>query len=157
MLYDNFLKVSIALVFSAVCTSAQILVVDQETNGGSDPEAGYSLLYTHIYQSFIPSASLVGYIRTSYPYPGTVGIINLRSDSTNGPVVATTLENELGSTNGLFFFPENVQVVPGRTYFLEPVIRSVIRKGIGWKLYVSLADYPNGAVIDSSSAGLNRD
>jgi hypothetical protein len=112
---------------------------------------------TPLGQSFKPGLSAVGFIRlklydnTSGNGVGATFIVNLRTNSITGAVLASTIAVTLpdGFTNAVdFFFPVPVPLAPGTNYFFEPVVQS----GDLWKIDAGPYNYPGGTAISQGIA-----
>ncbi len=102
--------------------------------------------------SFTPSFSSVGVVALNL-YDGdtlhTAGatvFVNLRWNSITGPILGVSdpvfmPNNFFGITNFVFSTP--VAVVPGVTYYFQPLVQS----GDGWGSYLTDGSYPGGTAI----------
>src|SRR5688572_15257611 len=100
-------------------------------------------------QSFRPALGSLDFVRLYFINGGVGGsaYLNLRSNSIDGPIIATSQSVTLpdaykGYSN--FFFPSSVPLVAGDVYVFQPVILS----GTGWLLnYHNGFGYAQGAAI----------
>ena len=129
-----FTKLIIATTISLLlvefaCAQGTFLYDQQSSDESNLMEGGASISDS---QSFTPSLSAVGFIRL-YVYDGFPGFnsatifVNLRKDSVNGAVLASTVTVDLG--DGFvgpvdFFFSEPVAVTPGTTYYFDGQVQS---------------------------------
>ena len=116
-------------------------------------------------QSFTPSLSAVGFIslfiQNRFPEDnsGALLLVNLRSNSVSGPIMASTLLVTV--TNGIFapetfFFDDPVPVTANTTYYFD-----LVRQNGGdetWTQNVSLYNYAGGTYFfNGTSDPLGRD
>jgi hypothetical protein len=108
-----------------------------ETAGGG---AGVGIqAYQPTGQSFTPAITTVGFIRLQLADAnygngsGATVYVNLRSNSITGPIMGSTdpvfMPDGFGIGNGNrgytnFFFSTAVSVIPGTTYYFQPVVQS---------------------------------
>jgi len=100
-------------------------------------------------QSFTPSLDGVGFVRlyvtdNFFDGIGTTIFVNLRFGSITGAVLGATFPLSVpdrfhGVTN--FFFSTTLPVIPGNTYYFQPVVQSGQDFGVG---YDSRFLYPGG-------------
>jgi hypothetical protein len=111
-------------------------------------------------QSFAPSLSSVGFVRF-YISGGAFGdgtfVVNLRSDSITGPVLASSTTVTMPAASGgfiNFFFENPVSVTPSTTYYFQPVSLT----GGGWGINGSqFYNYPGGMAFANGVASANGD
>ncbi|MFM2083106.1 MAG: hypothetical protein RL380_1797 [Verrucomicrobiota bacterium] len=100
-------------------------------------------------QSFTPSLSAVGFIRLNLQDVfvnnnlGATLYVNLRANSITGAVLAASApvfmpDGYIGFTN--FIFASSVSVIPGTTYYFEPVVQS----GDVWGANIGDYNYDGG-------------
>jgi hypothetical protein len=103
-------------------------------------------------QSFTPSLPAVDFIQLnvndSNPSNGlgVTLLVNLRTVSVGGPILASTLPTTL--TNGFsgvahFAFASTVALIPGSVIFFEPVVQS----GDLWNIIAAEYNYPSGTAF----------
>jgi len=145
-----------ATVFAMLQAAAQgTFVYDQQ----SSDEAG-AMIGGGVYinqsaapaQSFVPSLTGVGFIRlyindnNPQDLLGTSLLVNLRSNSLDGPILATSAivpipNGSLAPVN--FFFGGNTPVTPGQTYYFD-----VQRQGgvDSWTSNIAFYNYASGTL-----------
>jgi PEP-CTERM motif len=118
-------------------------------------EGGLALGLQPLGQSFQPTLNAVDFIRI-YVYGGALGdgtlLINLRSDSIAGTILASTaLVTVSATTAGFvnFLFDNPVPVTPGLTYYFQPVVVS----GGGWGINQSLFYHYSGGMLFANGVG----
>jgi hypothetical protein len=137
-------------------------VYDQQSSDESLPgEAivGITSFQQPVGQSFTPSLTAVGFIRLQLldGIPrngiGATILINLRTNSITGPIMASTVpvlvpddpgNNTVNFTT--FFFSTPVSVTPGMFYYFQPMIQSGDNFGVGRFVpsYPGGTEYING-------------
>jgi hypothetical protein len=99
-------------------------------------------------QSFTPTLSSIGFIRLFVEGGlGTSLYVNLRTDSITGPILGSTDLISFGGTfagYSNFFFSTSVTVIPGATYFFQPVLQS----GGGAVVAYNGYNYPGGNAFE---------
>lgn len=138
----------------ALTASGQVVFqYDQQSSDESRYlEGGAGLGYQPLGQSFTPTLSSVGFIRIYLV--GGFGrtavsrfILNVRSESITGPILGTsTTVSIYGSYGGPvdFFFSQPVAVIPGTTYFFQPVS---LLSGGGWGTITGYYRYGGGELF----------
>jgi PEP-CTERM motif len=130
---------SVSLMVAALVSSGQgTIIYDQQSADENSGGGGFLKIqsYQPIGQSFTPANSSIGFVRLwladlSLNGLGAMANVNLRSDSITGSVIASSdsvfIPDGFGlSSRGFvdFFFPTPVTVVPGSTYYFQPVVQS---------------------------------
>ncbi len=111
------------------------LLVDQASGTTDELLQEFSPFPTNqLAQSFTPSLSAVGFVQFStFVFDdnngaGVTFAVNLRQGAYNGPVLSSTtpllMVNRLITQIGTFYFPEEVPLIAGQRYYLEPVLLS---------------------------------
>ena len=99
-------------------------------------------------QSFTPTLSSVGFIRLfAGGASGTTLYVNLRTNSITGPILGQTdLISFVGTFTGYsnFFFSTPVTLIPGATYYFQPVLQS----GNGVVVAYDSYNYPGGNAFE---------
>jgi hypothetical protein len=162
------MKTLVALFFlMPICAFAQgtMYVYDQQSSvDGSYLEGGADIFQDEpMGQSFTPQLSSVGFIRL-YIYNGLFGnmspaniSVNLRSGSLDGAILGTstvvTIPN--GAFAGLveFTFTSPISVVPGTTYYFQPVVLNNNNLGLNAAPY----GYTGGTAIFNDASNPNMD
>jgi hypothetical protein len=155
----------ILMITSRVFGQGTMYVYDQQSSvDGSYLEgAGPIQQNQPIGQSFTPQLSNVGFIRL-YVYNGYLGnlssaniVINLRSGSLDGAILGTSAVVTIpsGDFAGLvdFSFTTPVSVMPGTTYYFQPVVQNNNNLG----LLVADYGYAGGTAIFNDVPNPNRD
>jgi hypothetical protein len=113
-------------------------------------------------QSFTPTLSSIGFVQFEFLDPqsgngvGATVYVNLRADSLNGPILGSTDPVSmpdgfsLGVTN--FFFGTPVPIIPGTTYYLQPVLEA--GEGL-WTMMAGPLNYPGGTFFEYGSPDPN--
>jgi len=130
------LAICLLSTLAMFCSFAQgTLVFDQESSNDENYIGGAVAIqfYGTVGQSFTPSLSTVGFFRvklgdiTPNNSLGATLVINLRSNTINGPILGTTTPAVLGdgfNSSVDFFLPSAVSVVPNMMYFFQVVVQS---------------------------------
>jgi hypothetical protein len=137
-------------------------VYDQQSTNLIEGTAFLNYLWQPMGQSFTPSLSAVGFVTLnlydagSSPIGATV-YVNIRSNSLTGPILGSSVlvsmpDQFFGITN--FSFTTPVSVVPGLTYYLEPVAQP---GSDGWGSYVTDGSYAGGTIFASGGPVADRD
>jgi hypothetical protein len=152
---------------SFVARGQGTFVYDQQSSTESLPgEAivGITSFKQPVGQSFIPNLTAVGFIRLQLldGIPrngmGATILINLRTNSISGPIMASTVpvlvpddpgNNTVNFTT--FFFSTPVSVTPGTLYYFQPVIQSGDNFGGGR----FVPNYPGGTEYINGQPGVN--
>lgn len=134
----KFLSISVAVLMASCCARGQgAFQYDQQSATNEPAPASFAVEIQSnqpFGQSFVPSLSSVGFVRlyvedsTFTGGSGAAIYLNLLANSITGPVlsassVVTLPGNFLGYTNFIFSTP--VSVIPGTTYYFQPVVSSV--------------------------------
>jgi len=135
------------IIFASQTACAQgTLVFDQQSTDGSTFFEGGVLYGQHPVQSFVPTLDSLGFV-TLYLMVDDVrnATINLRAQSATGPILGSTLPISRSAFTGqaTFYFETPVALVPGTTYFLEPITQL----GGGYLNASPLYNYPGGALL----------
>jgi len=156
----RFLIFFTGLVCSKAALSQGTFVYDQQlvTNDTSGGEFSAAIQTNQpIGQSFTPTLSSVGFVRlflgdSSRNGIGANVLVNLRSDSLQGPILASTdpvFMPDGFSGRADFLFLNEVSVIPGTTYFIQPVVQS----GDAWNIFLDINyKYPGGTAFFSGVA-----
>jgi hypothetical protein len=152
--FTSSLIVMIMLSGHGLLAQGTLLYDQQSSDESFSAESSVALTSTWqpVGQSFTPSLSAVGFIALQlydgdiFNARGATIVINLRTNSITGPILASTIPSLVpngfngGYTN--FFFASNVSVTPGSTYYFQPFIQS----GDGFLVgrLVPGSDYPGG-------------
>lgn len=139
-------------------------VYDQQSSDESFIAGGIPIQTSQpLGQSFTPNLSAAGFIRLFiYDLSPSNGIgatlyVTLRTNSIAGPILGSTdpvsmSDNFSGVTN--FVFGTEVTLVPGVTYYFQPVVQS----GDGWGIAAYNAyNYPGGTEFYQGAAFPNND
>jgi hypothetical protein len=126
------LLTGLSLTFGAVAQGT--FIYDQQSANETAGGGGAVAIQANepIGQSFAPALSSVGFIRlflsdNAFDSVGATVYVNLRTNSITGPILSSTdpvfmPDRFSGYTNFIFVTP--VAVVPGVTYFFQPVVQS---------------------------------
>jgi hypothetical protein len=159
--------VALAQCSSVVHAQEPILVPDQGIS--LSPSTGViPLPASQVMQAFVPQLSAVGYVTirllasNQVDNTGARIHVELRSDFTNGPVMARSKSVRLNVSELpiltypwiTFFFETNVTVKPGLTYYFEPKIEA---PATGNLIYSAADPYKSGDVIINGRAGTGFD
>lgn len=135
------------------------LLVDQASGTLDEFLSAYTgIPNNQIAQSFTPGLSAVGFVQFSIftvndnNGAGVVFAVNLRQGSYNGPVVSSTTPVVIVRgpiQTGTFYFPDNISVTAGQSYFFETVLLSAGNLAIGYK---STSTYLGGELWSNGSA-----
>ena len=143
-----------SLVPACFCGAQGTFIYDQQSSDEFNVLAGGVAInpVAQPAQSFTPSLAGVGFIRLfirdndPQDLVGTTLLVNLRSNSFDGPVLASTtpvpiLNGHGGSVN--FFFTSTVGVTPGLPYYFD-----IIRQGgnDSWTANISFYNYGGGSL-----------
>jgi hypothetical protein len=143
--------VPIVIVLAACFAHGQgTLVFDQQVNPTAPPSGFFNIVPDPSGESFIPTLSSVGFVQFYFSDGANNGVgstisVNLWSGSLGaGTILGTTTVvsmPDLFTGQSTFFFTAPVSVIPGTTYYLQPVIQSgdSFQAGV-----VPGSDYPNG-------------
>ena len=163
----HFLSTLCLWFFGFLCNGQGTFVYDQQSGDESTLIGAVTTIQSHqpIGQSFTPSTTAVGFIRLSLNdatpgnSAGATVFVNLRANSITGTVLgssdAVSMPDNFGrGTNGYvnFFFPSPVTLIPGTTYYFQPVVQS----GDTWQVgaYNFPVNYAGGtAYYDGVASG----
>jgi hypothetical protein len=157
--YFMFLPVVFTVESTALGQGTITYIYDQQSATESTGGGSLGTIQTNqpLGQSFTPSLSEVGFIRlftvdrTNNNGIGATLTVNLRSDSIVGPVLGSTAAVSLadgfgGYTDFLFATP--VQVTPGITYYLQPIVQA----GDSWAIIAYDYHYSGGTLFVNGTA-----
>jgi hypothetical protein len=136
-------------------------IYDQQSSTNPASAAGGAIIQQIVSpygQSFTPTLSSIGFIQLGFfdanqgNGQGATVIVNLRSNAINGPIFASTTpvfmpdgfgigSGSAGITN--FFVTAGVVLVPGVTYYFQPVVQS----GDSWGVSIAEYTYSGGSVF----------
>jgi hypothetical protein len=169
MIMKARLYFTLAAFFSAsMCAKGQgTFVYDQQSSDESvlgEAVVGITSFQQPVGQSFTPTLSSVGFIRLQLldPNPGnglgTVLYMNLRTESITGPILASSQFVSLpdgtpGPPSFIDFFFGAPPVVPGITYYFQPVIQS--GDGLLAGRFIPNFNYPGGTEYIQGQPGNN--
>jgi hypothetical protein len=154
--YRLFLLASLVAAGFKAPGQGTVLYDQQSSDESYYLEGGVALGLQPLGQSFTASLSSVGFIRL-YMYDGLPGAnsavvaVNLRSDSITGTILGTTASLTLvdGRSGPVdFYFTTPVGVVPGATYYFQPVGQ----QGGGFGTLQAAYNYAGGTAFISGSA-----
>ncbi len=150
-----------------VCIGQGTLVYDQQSSDEGRPGetiVGITSFQQPVGQSFTPSLTAVGFIRLQLldviPRNGTGAtiLINLRTNSISGPIMASTIPvlvpDDPGNNNvnfTTFFFSTPATLTPGTLYYFQPVIQS----GDNFAVGRFVPNYPGGTEYINGQQGIN--
>jgi hypothetical protein len=152
----------------ALSSSGQgVLIYDQQSNTNEShllPGSGGTIqdATPPWGQSFTPSLSGIGFIRLALSdgnassSTGAVVYVNLIAGSIGGTVISSTAPVAMpGNFAGFptFFFPTNIPVTPGTTYYFTPVVQS----GGRWDILSDMYNYTGGSGWNAGSPVLASD
>jgi hypothetical protein len=137
-LLKNSLLLALTLPHVLSATGQGIFIYDQQSaiEGGGGESAGTLQTDQPLGQSFTPGSNSVSFIRLQFydVHPGNglgaTVYINLRSNSITGPIMASTdpvfMPDGFASARGYtnFFFPSDIPLTPGLTYYFQPVAQA---------------------------------
>ena len=149
------IRIIVPILFAARLAFAQGTVIfDQQSSDESrvlEGSIGYPGQAPS--QSFTPSFTSMDFVRLWIIQggPGQSLAVNLRADSPTGTILgtsaATTVTGTSSYTGALtFLFPNQVALVPGNTYYIQPV--AVV--GLGFVLNQSAYFYSGGSMFSGS-------
>jgi hypothetical protein len=124
----------VSLLSQSVRSQGMFLYDQQSADESLFLEGDLALGEQPLGQSFMPTLSLVGFVRfyiSGGAFGGGTFVVNLRSDSITGTVLASTATVTLPAASGgfiNFYFEDPVPVTPGISYYLQPVSLA----GGGW-------------------------
>jgi hypothetical protein len=131
---------------------------DQQSSDENNLGGGLADIQSNqpIGQSFTPSLAFVGFVRlylsdNAFNVVGTSVLVNLRTNSVSGPVLASTsavavADHFHGTVD--FTFSSAVPVSPGATYYFQPSIQS----GESFSVYQYNFLYPGGTLFLNGTA-----
>jgi hypothetical protein len=136
-------------------------IYDQHSTNLIEGSAGLDPSTQPMGQSFTPAFSSVGFVQLNLfdsdvlHSSGETVFVNLRSNSITGTILSSTTpvfipDAFFNTTN--FFFSTPATVVPGVTYYLQPVIQS----GDFVSSYVTDGSYAGGIAFVEGSAWANH-
>src|ERR1044071_2044247 len=154
---NKFISQILIGLFAAAVTKGQGFIYDQQSADENHyMEGGVGLGQQPLGQSFTPSLSAIGFIRT-YLFGGSSGtfIINLRSNSITGPILASSDPVSLTATGPVnFFFANPIVVTANSTYYFQPLIQNAVG---GWGVFAAQYNYANGTAFVDGFAVPNSD
>jgi hypothetical protein len=162
-----------SLILSLVCsvafpaTGQGVLTYDQQSNTNEShllPGSGSTIqnIPGPWGQSFTPSLSGIGFIRlglddgNAISSTGATVYVSLIAGSIGGTVIASTAPVTMpGNFGGFptFYFPTNISVTPGTTYYFTPVVQS----GGPWNVLSDMYNYSGGSAWNGGSPVLASD
>ena len=161
---SRFSFVFVVLVAAGLSAHGQgTFVYDQQSSDESSVAGDASIQGDQPGQSFTPTLSSVGFIRLFLQdgRPGVAGgatvYISLRSTSISGTILGSTdpvtmPDSFVGFTN--FFFSTAIPLIPGTTYFFQPVVQS----GDFWHVAAyNSYNYPGGMEFTGTTPFPNND
>ena len=152
-----------------VCTLAAFgqgtMIYDQSSATNQGFGGGYPFQQEQPFgQSFTPSLTSIGFVQMEFldgapqPGQGATVYVNLRADSINGPILGSTdpVFMPYHFAHGItdFFFPTPVVIIPGTTYYLQPVVQSGNSQ---WGLIAATYNYDGGTLFVNGAPSPNGD
>lgn len=147
------LIVFIALLVFVTRAHCQGFVVDQQSTnlveGAAFLQSGQPMG-----QSFMPAYSVLNYVLLNlydsdfFHSSGSFVLVNIRSNSITGPILGSSSmvfipDGFIDTTN--FTFQSQVSLVPGMTYYIQPMIQSGDTVGS----YVTDGSYTGGTLLEN--------
>ena len=146
-------------------------VYDQQSSTNPAAAAGGPIIQQIVSpygQSFVPTLSSIGFLQLGFfdanqgNGQGATVIVNLRSNAINGPVFTSSAPvfmpdgfgiGSVSASTTNFLFPSGIVLLPGVTYYFQPVVLS----GDSWGVSIAEYRYPGGSVFFSGSPVIATD